>query len=208
MAKLTFSVMLLMLCTGALSAFGAQDTSDWITYEATQQKSKQAASAAAISQEEAKGPKSRLIFLGGGSSKGDADSFENDDTAWSLGWLQRMAGKSYSLGFDIAGEGTMLDSTWGQNEAVDQGFSINFLATRNLTSTDSFAVDLGLLLGARESAQDCPRSYLGYQCYADAKPKTEYEANFGVIGFVTFKSVSVGFRATGESTQLTLGINF
>jgi hypothetical protein len=110
MAKLTFSVMLLMLCTGALSAFGAQDTSDWITYEATQQKSKQAASeqpinlnraylgfgrttadgvdvnAAALGFTKAFGRKqSWLVGLGGSRAKIDDVSLSSDFAAMSFG---------------------------------------------------------------------------------------------------------------------------
>jgi hypothetical protein len=44
MAKLTFTALLLMLFIGVQSAFGAQDNSDWITYEAPQSKAKEPAS--------------------------------------------------------------------------------------------------------------------------------------------------------------------
>lgn len=44
MAKLTFTALLLMLFIGVQSAFGAQDNSDWITYEAPQPKTKESAS--------------------------------------------------------------------------------------------------------------------------------------------------------------------
>lgn len=102
----------------------------------------------------------------------------------------------------------MLDSTWGMNERPKQATSYNFLIGGNVMDNGRFRADAALLLGARESFADCPDSYLGYQCYADAEPDTDYKGNFGAVVTLSMQSFTIGLRATGESTQILAGFRF
>ena len=54
----------------------------------------------------------------------------------------------------------------------------------------------------------CPKSYLGYQCYADRDPDKEYTVNYGVMATYSYKRAVFGVRATGESVQLLIGTRF
>ena len=146
-----------------------------------------------------------LIYFGLGQGD-DSDPYASDSTPWAIGFMVRDINGSY--GFDIAGEGTMLDSTYGQNEAIDQGLSYNFIAARKISGESEWRTDLGLLFGARETAQDCPDSYLGYACYADEAPDADYEVNYGIVMHITGGETTFGFRVTGESTQIIFGLNF
>ncbi|WP_415392214.1 hypothetical protein [Paracoccus sp. SJTW-4] len=60
----------------------------------------------------------------------------------------------------------------------------------------------------REAAADCPDSYLGFQCYADTDPDTDYKGNFGGVLTVSVDRLTLGLRATGESTQMVAGFRF
>ena len=148
-----------------------------------------------------------LLYVGAGSAD-DSNSYENDDTPFSVGFLMHQENSNKSWGVDIAGEGTALDSTYGRNNSVAQGLSYNFLYATNLSSNSDRRFDLGVIVGAREKSNDCPDSYLGYQCYADESPDVEYGFNFGAMLHVTFQTFTIGLRATGESTQLIIGFNF
>ena len=66
---------------------------------------------------------SGLLYLGIGSASGGED--ENDDTTWSIGFLFDMENDSI-LGFDIAGEGTMLDSRTVVTMTLHRGYLITF----------------------------------------------------------------------------------
>lgn len=68
--------------------------------------------------------------------------------------------------------------------------------------------DAMLILGARETFADCPDSFLGFQCYADSDSETEYDVNYGAMVMTTFDTFAIGLRATSESTQVTLGLQF
>ena len=109
----------------------------------------------------------------------------------------------------IFGEGTMLDSTYGGYDDLAQGFSFNFLYGIDVSKNQNDKISVGLLIGLIEEEQDCPDSYLGYQCYADESPDTEYGFNGG--GFLNYsvsESLNLGLRATSNSTQLTIGFKF
>ena len=79
---------------------------------------------AANDKEKVKLEDTSLIYFGLGQGD-DSDPYASDSTPWAIGFMVRDINGSY--GFDIAGEGTMLDSTYGQNEAIDQGLSIILL---------------------------------------------------------------------------------
>ena len=150
---------------------------------------------------------SNSLYLGVGSAD-DSNPYESDDTPWALGWVHHSAGSTASWGVDIAGEGTMLDSTYNNDNAIKQAISLNFIGATNLSRTPYWRVDLGVLAGFRQTAQECPDSYLGFQCYADEPPDTEYSFNYGGVLYIGYKSLSIGFRATGESNMMTVGLTF
>lgn len=145
-----------------------------------------------------------LILLGVGSNSDDDDD-SSDSTAWSLGYLAANSGSGYRLGFDISGEGTLLDSTYNQDEAIDSGFSFNLLVGGDVASNFS----AGVLLGAIETSQECAKqSYIGFECYADEDPESSYDFNYGVFGIYHMGGFALGARITGESQQLTIGFSF
>jgi hypothetical protein len=131
------------------------------------------------------------------------------DTPWSIGAYFRSP-DDLLLGIDLAGEGSSSDSTFRQGGSSGQGWSLNALVGRNLVNSGGFQIDAALLLGAREDRTYCPggQSYLGYQCYADSDAASEYELNFGAVATVSFQSVMIGVRGTGESTQVILGLKY
>ncbi len=147
-----------------------------------------------------------LFYFSGGTNNDDATT-ETDDTPFAIGLLASPAGTSLLLGFDIGAEGEMLDSTFGAN-SLRQAFSFNGLVGSNLYNSQSVRADASLLLGVRESFADCPDSFLGFQCYADEVPDTEYEFNYGALVTVSFDSVTIGVRATEVSTQAVVGFRF
>jgi hypothetical protein len=147
------------------------------------------------------------FYIGGGKSR-DEGEFESDKTPFSIGIMHQVAGRKLILGGDIGREGTMLDSTWGQYEAVEQATSYNFLIGANIVDTGRFKTNAALLVGMREETSECSSSYLGYQCYADTAPENEYTANIGAVVSFSFDRVSLGVRATSESTQLLAGFRF
>jgi hypothetical protein len=153
------------------------------------------------------GSMGNTFYLGGGKTN-STDSFANDDMPFSVGFMHQSSDSKLVTGFDFAGEGTMLDSTWGLDDAPMQGLSFNFLLGSNLIDDGKFRADAALLLGLRETSADCPDSYLGYQCYADADPTIEYKANFGAVITVSINRMTLGLRATQESTQLLAGVRF
>lgn len=149
-----------------------------------------------------------VIYLGSGSAKSGNPSVTSNKTPVTLGYLRLSNTTDTVWGADISGEGTMLDSSWGQNRAVKQATSFNILLGKNLGKTENSRFDASLILGAREKTRSCPASYLGYQCYADTKPNTSYGFNSGVALTWAYKSVLLGLRATGESTQILLGYRY
>jgi hypothetical protein len=162
---------------------------------------------AGLAQAQEAGTMRNTFYIGGGKTT-TTDSFANQDTPFSLGYMHQVEDRKAIFGFDLAGEGTSLDSTWGMTNEPVQAMSFNFLFGSNVIDDGRIRADAALLIGLRESAADCPDSFLGYQCYADSDPIVEYQANFGAVVNVSFDKLSVGLRATGESTQLLLGMRF
>ena len=148
-----------------------------------------------------------IFFLGTGPAE-KGNSLKNSDTPYSVGYIRTTKASETVWGFDISGEGTMLDSTWGQNRALSQGTSYNFLYGRNLSKEATFRIDALILAGLREKVASCPSSYLGYQCYANTKPDTSYAGNIGAILAVSYQRITVGFRLTSESRQALVGLRF
>lgn len=148
-----------------------------------------------------------VIYLGiGAADKGNPD--ETDKNPYSVGYLKLSNSSDTVFGIDISGEGTKLDSTYNQNQAVKQATSFNLLFGTNLNKTENTRLDVALLAGIRGKTVDCPSSFLGYQCYADTEPDTKYGFNYGAVLTLTYKSFLLGVRATGESTQALFGLRF
>jgi len=141
-------------------------------------------------------------YVGGGKSK------SNTDTPFTLGFLVLPNSQGYLWGADFSKEGTKLDSTWGQSNQTNSASSYNLLFGKNLMFLDNSRIDIAFLFGARESAESCPRSYLGYKCYADRQSDTKYEFNSGLGLFWSQNKMLFGIRATTVSTQLLIGAKF
>jgi hypothetical protein len=146
------------------------------------------------------------LYFGAGTNTGSSD-FADSKTPFSLGLMHQVEGKRLVLGFDIGSEGMMHDSTWGADRE-QSAMSINLLVGANLYSTPKTKIDAALLVGMREEYSDCPDSYLGYQCYADTDPSTDYTANVGVVTTVSYGNFLTGLRVTGESAQALFGFRF
>lgn len=148
-----------------------------------------------------------VVYVGSGPSK-NATSSTTDKKPVTLGYLRQSRSSETVWGIDISGEGSKLDSTWGQNQAVKQATSYNVLLGKNLTKDQNSRFDAAFLIGVREKTSECPKSYLGYQCYANSTPDTKYGLNYGLVMTWTYKSLMLGGRVTGESTQAMVGFRF
>ena len=146
-----------------------------------------------------------FYFSAGKAEKGDIT--KSDAMPMAMGYISQSQ-PSTIWGFDIGREGTMLDSTWGNDSAVASAMSFNLIYGANITKDDKSRLDIGALIGVRESFSSCPDSYLGYQCYADQAPTTEYKVNYGVVVTYAYQSTVFGLRATGESVQALVGLKF
>ncbi len=147
-----------------------------------------------------------LFYFGAGAA-GEENGVRSDANSASLGFLIASKASDIVWGGDISGEGTMLESTWG-NTSVTQGISYNFLIGKNLTKSERSRFDMALLVGMRESSSSCPKSYLGYQCYAGKAPDIGYEFNYGAVATWTYRRILLGVRVTGQSRQALIGLRF
>lgn len=147
------------------------------------------------------------VYFGVGSANTDSE-FESDDTPLTLGYLSLSDSDSFVWGLDISREGTTLNSTSRKNNEIEQGSSFNLLLGTNLLQSDNFRTDLSVILGGRKSAEKCPDSFLGYECYADESPDPSYKFNYGAALTFNYKSLLIGIRKTGESTQGIIGYRF
>jgi hypothetical protein len=153
--------------------------------------------------EQAERPKTEMLwYFGAGSSTG---SYDGDKTPLSMGGL--FLGDRFNIGLDFGYEGQMLDAR-GNNYKLTQGKSYNFLIGANLHKTEKTRLDAALLVGIRETAQDCPPSLIGYACYAGLDPDSTYKGNYGALVTYSFNKTAVGLRVTGESVQGVLGWRF
>lgn len=147
-----------------------------------------------------------VIYLGAGGAKTGNPEI-SDAMPFSLGYISHAA-ENTILGFDIAQEGTMLDSTWGQNSVVSSALSVNLIYGYKISDNGTSRLDIGGLLGIRQTFSDCPDSYIGYQCYADTAPQTDFTVNYGVVMTYSHNKIMLGLRATGESVQALIGTRF
>lgn len=152
--------------------------------------------------------RNNVIYGGAGASIGEAAPNNKSQTPFSIGYLRTSETRSIVWGFDAGLEGVKLDSTWQQTNAVKQGVSINVLLGAKLAGNDTVRLDVAALAGARQVTASCPRSYLGYQCYANSAPNVGYGFNYGAVAALSFRRVMVGARVTGESAQGLIGFRF
>jgi len=151
-----------------------------------------------------------IIYVGGSGSSKNTNTTAENINPFSVGYLRVSNSSNIVWGFDVSGEGTMLDSTYGRNY-LKQARSYNLLIGNNLIKTDNSRIDAVLIAGLRETALSCPGSsisYLGYQCYADKKPDTSTTFNFGAALTLAYKSFMLGARLTSESKQVLFGYRF
>ncbi|MBU2957964.1 hypothetical protein Q4511_07890 [Paracoccus sp. 1_MG-2023] len=160
------------------------------------------------SAQDAKGMRGSSSFYIGAGTQRDEGIDRSDDTPFVLGFMHQPANSRLIWGADIAREGTMLDSTYGRTRAIENGTSYNLLVGRNFVDRGSFRLDAAVILGLRETVTSCHASYLGYRCYADRSPDTEYRGNFGVMTAVSYDALMIGMRITEESAQTLVGIRF
>lgn len=143
-----------------------------------------------------------VIYVGGGSAKEDSYGNTGGSPA-TLGYIRQSNTKDFVWGVDISGEGPMY-----HNGAPTKSTSFNAIFGKNFHKTESGRLDAGLLIGMREKSSSCPRSYLGYSCYADADPSVKYTGNFGGVITWTQNKFMIGARVTGQSKQVILGLRF
>lgn len=151
---------------------------------------------------------SHAIYVSGGSSTNNNSDSTGNKSAFSLGYLNLSKTHDVVWGIDISGEGTKYDSTWGQNKSKQQAISYNLLIGKNIGKTENFRFDATAILGIREDSTSCPRSNLGYRCYADQAPDSSYAMNYGFALTWSSSSLLFGLRATGESSQAMIGVIF
>lgn len=149
-----------------------------------------------------------VIYFGSGSAETGPAATTSNKTPFTVGYLNLSNSRDSVFGFDVSGEGTKLDSTWGQNNAVKQANSFNLILGKNIGKTENSRYDLSAIVGFRHKTSSCPSSYLGYQCYANSEPKTSYAFNYGLALTWSYKSLMLGMRATGESKQALIGVRF
>ena len=147
-----------------------------------------------------------LLYVGVGAAK-SGDPRKSSDKPMSVGYLKISNASDTVWGADFSGEGTKLESTGGRT-AVKQATAFNFLIGKNLNRGENSRFDAAFLVGIRTTSSTCPTSYLGYQCYADQPPTTSYGINYGVLATLTYRSLMLGVRATGESVQGLVGFRF
>lgn len=148
----------------------------------------------------------RIVYVGSGAAAKD-DVTKSTEAPRSFGFLSVSNESDTVWGLDFSGEGTKLESN-GTRTTVKQGWSYNLVLGKNLTKAENTRLDAAFLLGMRTTSSTCPKSYLGYQCYADEPPKNSYGFNYGVLATMTYKRVMFGLRATGESAQALIGFRF
>ena len=149
-----------------------------------------------------------MAYIGAGPTSNSND--ENNDIPWSIGVMYGSIDTNLVWGIDIAGEGTLLDSTDGFNNDLSQGLSFNFLVGRDNSRTSDGRLAYGFVAGFITKEKECPSSYyIEYECYADQELDYEYGFNGGIFAnYLISKKYSFGIRATTNSTQAIFGLRF
>lgn len=150
-----------------------------------------------------------IIVYGGSGYSTDDVKPTSSDPSMAFGFVGVDLGDSkLVVGMDVAKEGTKLDSTYGQVNSPKRAVSYNLLIGSNLTKFNEINIDAALIAGFREESDSCPRSYLGYRCYADQAPDSTYVLNYGAAFFASYHNLMVGARITDASTQALVGFRF
>ena len=68
------------------------------------------------------------VFYIGVSSAEKGNSLKNSTSPFVVGYLRMVDSSDNFWGFDITGEGTMLESSWNQSGALNQEVSYNAIA--------------------------------------------------------------------------------
>lgn len=151
-------------------------------------------------------PKNKNMFYLGIGNTNESGIDICTEKPWAVGWYILRNSKSLSYGFDVSGEGTMIDSKGYNYNTTSQGKSVNFIVLKNFQEKEKSKTYFGALVGIRNTVEDCPASYIGYECYANQTPHTESEANIGLVFNYIQDNLSIGARVTTKSTMLTLGV--
>lgn len=146
------------------------------------------------------------IYIGAGAAS-MASTTEAGAMPFAIGYIG-FSEEGTAFGIDFAAEGTALDSTYGRSDTPVQSYSLNFVLGKALKHEASNTLAAGVLVGFRNIRQYCPRSYIGYRCYADQDPHYEYDLNLGGIITYRFNTLVIGARATQASTQLLMGVSY
>ena len=141
------------------------------------------------------------IYGGAGTQR------SSPDVPFVIGYLYMPPKELWTVGVDFAAEGVYTDGTYG-SYTVERAPSLNLLVGFHSRLEYGWRFGAAALLGARLTDKDCPNSYLGYQCYADADPTVNYGVNYGALVHLSFKNVMLGARRTGESSQVGVGVAF
>jgi hypothetical protein len=160
-----------------------------------------------ISSASAAADQNTIIYVGSGSQINDSKNL-NKGTPGSIGFMHQLENSEVILGLDTAGEGTMLVSnTWVYNPEA-MGLSFNGLIGSNLYDNSEWKIDGAVLVGFRELSDSCPRSFIGFRCYANRPALIKYETNYGGVVMLSYNSFSFGVRMTEVSQQALLGFRF
>ena len=129
---------------------------------------------------------------------------DNEDSAFSIGLLSKPSAEGFRIGVDLGFEGEKLEC-YGGDCYSELGLSFNGIV--GYTPKDS-KWTVGVLAGFAEQISDCPRSNLGFRCWADGTPDTEYGFNYGGFLQYHFEKYGVFLRATPDSTQAGITFRF
>ena len=143
-----------------------------------------------------------VIYVGSGSAKEDSYGNTGGSPA-TLGYIRQSNTKDFVWGVDASGEGPMY-----HNGMPTKSTSFNIMLGNNFLKTEGGRLDAGFLIGIRDKSSSCPRSYIGFSCYADADPSVKYTGNFGGVVTWTQNKFMFGARVTGQSKQIILGLKF
>ena len=123
--------------------------------------------------------------------------------------LRRQAGSTLYFGVDASLEGTSLHTDCTQFRRPSQSYSVNAVVGGKVWDRDGHRVDVGVLLGVRETDRDSLRSVRFYECSQYIDARLDHEVNMGLlINYTLSERFTVGARITGESIQSTIGIKF
>ena len=149
------------------------------------------------------------VFYLGFRSADKSNPNKTDSSPYTLGYMSYQESFNAYFGIEYAGEGTMLSSTYGRDDAIEQGDSWNLIFSKPINPFDINST-IGFIIGVANVREYCSNgdSYLGYACYADASPDYDREVNFGGLFTLSNELLTFGIRLTSKSSQAIVGYNF